>query len=98
MTFESGSTPYALRMDGCCISQAAQRAGFPATTLRYCEGAGLVRPGRTPAGHRSCDESSIEQLALIGRAKGFGRSLEEITELLGLLDEDRCAPVQGRSA
>ena len=35
-------------------------------------------------------------LSFIGRAKGFGLSLDEITELLGLLDDDECAHIQGR--
>jgi len=83
-------------MDGFSISQVAERTGFPASTLRFYEQSGLVRPARTPAGYRTYDERHIELLAFIGRAKGFGLSLEEITELLELLDEDRCAPVQGR--
>jgi len=83
-------------MDGFSISQVAERTGFPASTLRFYEDSGLVRPARTPAGYRSYDERHIELLAFIGRAKSFGLSLEEITELLGLLDDERCAPVQGR--
>ena len=83
-------------MDGFSISQVAERTGFPASTLRFYEQSGLVRPERTPAGYRSYDEHHIELLTFIGRAKGFGLSLDEITELLGLLGEDRCAPVQGR--
>jgi DNA-binding transcriptional MerR regulator len=83
-------------MDGYSISQVAERTGFPPTTLRYYEQSGLVRPGRTAAGYRCYDDTHIELLSFIGRAKGFGLSLDEITELLGLLDDDECAPVQGR--
>lgn len=83
-------------MDGYSISQVAERTGFPATTLRFYEQSGLVRPERTAAGYRCYDDTHIELLSFIGRAKGFGLSLEEITELLGLLDGDECAPVQGR--
>jgi DNA-binding transcriptional MerR regulator len=83
-------------MDGYSISQVAERTGFPATTLRFYEDAGLVRPSRTPAGYRSYGERDVEQLAFIGRAKSFGLSLEEVAELLGLLEEEQCAPVQGR--
>lgn len=83
-------------MDGYSISQVAERTGFPPTTLRFYEQSGLVRPDRTPAGYRSYDDTHIELLSFIGRAKGFGLSLEEITELLGLLGDDECAPVQGR--
>ncbi|MCZ7538020.1 MAG: MerR family transcriptional regulator [Acidimicrobiia bacterium] len=83
-------------MDGYSISQAAERTGFPPTTLRFYEQSGLVRPARTPAGYRCYDDSHIRLLSFIGRAKGFGLSLDEITELLALLGDDECAPVQGR--
>jgi len=83
-------------VDGYSISQVAQRTGFPASTLRFYEQSGLVRPERTPAGYRSYDDRHIELLSFISRAKGFGLSLDEITELLALLDDERCAPVQGR--
>lgn len=83
-------------MDGYSISQVAERTGFAPSTLRFYEQSGLVRPARTPSGYRSYDDRHIELLAFIGRAKEFGLSLEEITELLALLDDDQCAPVQGR--
>lgn len=83
-------------MDGYSISQVAERTGFPATTLRFYEQSGLLSPARTEAGYRCYDDTHIELLSFIGRAKGFGLSLEEITELLGLLGDDECAPVQGR--
>lgn len=53
--------------------------------LRFYEQSGLVRPARTPAGYRTYDDTHIELLSFIGRAKGFGLSLDEITELLTLL-------------
>ena len=96
MTFESGRTFTVVDMDGYSISQVAERTGFPPTTLRFYEQSGLVRPARTPAGYRCYDDTHIELLSFIGRAKGFGLSLEEITELLALLGDDECAPVQGR--
>jgi len=83
-------------MDGYSISQVAQRTGFPATTLRFYEESGLVRPARTTAGYRCYDDTHIELLLFIRRAKGFGLSLDEITELLSLLGDHECAPVQGR--
>jgi DNA-binding transcriptional MerR regulator len=91
-----GSNPYRGGMDGYSISQVAERTGFPATTLRFYEQSGLVRPRRTSAGYRCYDDADVELLAFIGRAKGFGLSLEEITELLALLDAEECRPVQGR--
>lgn len=83
-------------MDGLSISKVAERTGFPPSTLRFYEQSGLVCPDRTESGYRSYGERDIEVLSFIGRAKSFGLSLEEITDLLVLLDEDQCAPVQGR--
>jgi MerR family transcriptional regulator, copper efflux regulator len=83
-------------MDGYSISQAAEHTGFAPTTLRFYEQMGLVRPGRTPAGYRRYDDGDVEILTFIARAKGFGLTLEEIADLLDLLGDDRCAPVQSR--
>lgn len=83
-------------MDGYSISQVAERTGFPPSTLRFYERHGLVQPDRTPAGYRSYGDHHVELLGFIGRAKGYGLSLEEITELLTLLEQDQCAPVQDR--
>jgi DNA-binding transcriptional MerR regulator len=83
-------------MDGYTISEVAERTGFPATTLRFYEDAGLVHPARSAAGYRLYDERDLELLDFIGRAKGLGLSLEEIADLLVLLDEERCGPVQER--
>ena len=96
LTFNPARTLTVEGMDGYSISQMAERTGFPASTLRFYEQTGLVRPARTAAGYRSYDDSDLEVLSFIGRAKGFGLSLGEITEVLSLLDSDRCAPVQGR--
>lgn len=83
-------------MDGYSISQVAERTGFPPSTLRFYDQHGLVRPARTASGYRSYDDGHVELLEFIGRAKGFGLSLEEIADLVPLRDEDRCAPVQTR--
>jgi len=84
-------------MDGCTISDAAARTGFSSSALRFYEQAGLIAPGRSPAGYRTYTEGHLDTLRFIGRAKGFGLTLEEITEVLPLLgDGEACAPVQQR--
>ena len=83
-------------MDGYTISQVAERTGFAPSALRYYEQAGLVRPTRTEGGYRTYDDHDLELIRFVGRAKGFGLSLDEIAELLGLLAEERCEPVQDR--
>lgn len=81
-------------MEGYSISETAQRSGFPATTLRFYEESGLVRPARTSTGYRVYTDDHLELLSFIGRAKRLGLSLGEITELLTLLDQEQCAPVK----
>jgi len=79
------------------ISEAAGRSGFSASALRYYEGIGLVVPAtRTGAGYRLYDDDTLARLAFISRAKQLGCTLEEITDLVGIWDGERCGPVQGR--
>lgn len=63
----------------------ARRTGVPATTLRYYDRIGLlVATGRTSAGYRCYDDSTVEQLRFIAAAKSLGLSLTEIGELVEL--------------
>ena len=79
------------------IGETAGRSGFSASTLRYYEGIGLVEPAtRTDAGYRLYDDDALARLSFIARAKQLGCSLEEITDLVGIWDGERCAPVQRR--
>lgn len=76
------------------IADAAEATGFSASALRFYEKAGLVTPGRTEAGYRSYTEAHLAALRFIGRTKRLGLTLEEIAELLPLLEQERCEPVQ----
>jgi MerR family copper efflux transcriptional regulator len=79
------------------IGEIAARSGFTASSLRYYEGIGLVEPAsRTEAGYRLYDDHTITRLAFIARAKQLGCSLEEIIDLAGIWDGERCGPVQRR--
>jgi MerR family copper efflux transcriptional regulator len=79
------------------ITEVAQRSGFTPATLRYYEDIGLVIPtGRTEAGYRLYDETSLGRLRFIARAKQLGCSLEEIADLTTAWDGGSCAPVQER--
>jgi DNA-binding transcriptional MerR regulator len=79
------------------IGQVAERTGFSASALRYYEGVGLLAPtSRTDAGYRLYDDQVLSRLAFIARAKKLGCSLEEITDLVGVWDGERCGPVQRR--
>jgi DNA-binding transcriptional MerR regulator len=79
------------------IGQVAERSGFSASALRYYEDVGLVAPTtRTQAGYRLYDGQVLGRLAFIARAKQLGCSLDEITDLVGVWDGERCRPVQRR--
>ena len=79
------------------IAEVAQRSGFTPATLRYYEDIGLLTPAsRTDAGYRIYDDTSLDRLQFIARAKQLGCSLDEIAELTTVWDSGRCAPVQER--
>ena len=79
------------------IAEVAQRSGFTPATLRYYEDIGLLAPTRrTDAGYRLYDETSLERLRFISRAKQLGCSLDEIADLTRVWDGGRCATVQER--
>jgi DNA-binding transcriptional MerR regulator len=79
------------------ISEVADLVGIRPSTVRYYERVGLVaEPDRHPNGYRAYGPEDVERLRFITRAKGFGLTLDEIAELVPLLDERACAPVQSR--
>lgn len=76
------------------IAEAAARAGIPATTLRYYETIGLLRPGREANGYRTYDEATLKRLAFIETAKHLDLSLPEITALLPVVEVETCTEVR----
>ena len=76
------------------ISQLAERAGVPASTLRFYEGAGLLPAERSAAGYRLYGPRALERLGFIGTAKRLGLTLEEIAELLGVWEGGACREVK----
>src|SRR4051812_22639340 len=97
LTFDSGRSFTVAGVSTYTIGEIADRSGFTASALRYYEGIGLVAPAsRTDAGYRIYDDRTLARLAFIDRAKRLGCSLEEITDLVGIWDGERCGPVQRR--
>lgn len=76
------------------ISQLADRAGVPATTLRFYEQQGLLPVQRSPAGYRLYDEDAVERLAFIAAGKHLGLPLQEIRDLLVVWESGLCVQVQ----
>ena len=71
------------------ISGAAKAAGLPVKTVRYYADIGLVQPSaRTAAGYRDYDEAAMRKLSFVGRARGFGFSIAQCRELLGLYQDE----------
>ncbi|USR37567.1 helix-turn-helix domain-containing protein [Ectopseudomonas hydrolytica] len=60
------------------IGEVAQRAGMPASTLRYYEEKGLIASVGRRGLRRLFDEQVLERLALIGLGRAAGLSLDEI--------------------
>ena len=69
------------------MSQAAALLGVQAAFLRSLDTAGVIRPHRSPGGHR---RYSRQQLALAARLRGLldeGHTLASAEVILGLQDE-----------
>lgn len=60
------------------IAEVAQRAGVPASTLRYYEEKGLIASTGRRGLRRQYDPGVLERLALIGLGRTAGFSLDEI--------------------
>jgi DNA-binding transcriptional MerR regulator len=61
------------------IGDASARSGWSPRMLRYLESAGLVVPGRTPAGYRRYGIRELNQLRALGDLRrGFGVELDEL--------------------
>lgn len=87
-------------MDGMTRSEVAERAGVNPETLRYYERKDLIpNPPRSDGGFRLYDDSYIDRLRFIKRAKELGFTLSEIKSLLDLRvdDEATCRDVQAKA-
>jgi MerR family copper efflux transcriptional regulator len=79
------------------VSELAERAGVAPSTVRFYERAGLLSPARRAEnGYRVFDESAVDELAFIGRAKGIGMGLEDIAGLLAVWPTGECRSLQAR--
>jgi DNA-binding transcriptional MerR regulator len=97
LTLQPGSTFTLADMTGLQVSELAARAGVAPSTVRFYERAGLL-PGarRAPNGYRLFDQSAVDDLALIGRAKSTGMSLEEVADVVATWHDGSCRALQTR--
>jgi len=71
------------------ISKAARRSGLSAKTIRYYEDIGLIKPARRGEnGYRQYEDSAVEQLQFLSRAREVGFDIEECRQLLDLQGND----------
>ena len=74
------------------IGQLARQTGAKVETIRFYERTGLLpRPLRTEGNYRSYENSHLDRLSFIRRARDLGFSLDQIRKLLTLAD-DRAQP------
>lgn len=70
------------------IGELSTKSGFSRDTIRYYEKLGLIKVGRNDRRDNNYKEYSgtvLEQLLSIQSLKGFGFTLNEITEILSLM-------------
>jgi MerR family copper efflux transcriptional regulator len=82
------------------IGEIAKRSGIGIETIRYYERERLLlEPERRPSGYRQYDESTVERLEYIRRAKELGFTLAEIRDLLDLsfADHAGCDHIRQRA-
>lgn len=69
------------------IGEVAERTGLSLRTIRYYGEVGLVAAStRSRGGFRLYTEADVERLLLIKRMKPLDFSLEEMSDLLGIMD------------
>jgi MerR family transcriptional regulator, copper efflux regulator len=67
------------------IGEAAHRSGISAKMIRYYESIGLIpKAGRTAAGYRDYSGDDVRALQFLKRARYFGFSATQMTELQAL--------------
>ena len=79
------------------ISELAESAGVPTSTVRYYERVGLMaHPIRTASGYRDYGDDEASRLLFITRARRMGLTCEQITSLIPVWDGTNCAGTQDR--
>jgi len=88
---------YRVYREGVRISEFADQAGVPVSTVRYYERIGLLgAPTRTGSGYRDYDDDSAIRLLFVSRARKLGLSCEQIAELLPVWGGTNCAGAHDR--
>jgi DNA-binding transcriptional MerR regulator len=79
------------------ISELAEHAGVPTSTVRFYERIGLLTaPGRTASGYRDYGEADAARLLFVSRARRMGLGCDQIADLLPVWDGTNCAAAHER--
>lgn len=79
------------------ISELAETAGVPTSTVRYYERVGLMSdPARTTSGYRDYGDDAAARLRIITRARRMGLSCEQITTLMPVWAGTDCGAAHER--
>lgn len=71
------------------IGKLAKQCAVNVETIRYYQRIGLLRIPKSQSSYRYYNESDIETLSFIQKAKDAGLQLSEVQELLNLALDDR---------
>lgn len=71
------------------IGELAERSGVATSAIRFYESRGLVHSVRTTGNQRRYARSTLRRVSFIKAAQGVGLSLDEITEALDTLPDNR---------
>ena len=79
------------------ISQLAERAGVPVSTVRYYERIGLLgSPSRSAAGYRDYDDEASTRLRFVARSRRLGLTCDQVAELLPVWAGVDCSSAHAR--
>ena len=79
------------------ISQLAEQAGVPVSTVRYYERIGLLGPpSRSAAGYRDYDDEASTRLRFVARSRQLGLTCDQVAELLPVWAGVDCVSAHAR--
>lgn len=80
------------------IGTVAAKSGVSTKTIRYYESIGLIPPApRSENGYRHYSDRDVQTLQFVQRARGLGFSVEDVSSLLELWQNQRRTDVQVRA-
>lgn len=75
------------------IGEFSQLTGIPTSTLRYYETENLIKPQRSPNGHRYYTRDDFDWLRFLNHLKGAGMSIADLKQYIMLREQgDKTIP------